>query len=52
MKKSKYSGQFGDYSSYSDEVEELTRLEEQLEEQLDQGVDIETILESEALTED
>ena len=52
MKKSKYSGQFGDYSSYSDEVEELTQLEEQLEEQLDQGVDIETILESEALTEE
>ncbi|MBQ3393814.1 MAG: ABC transporter ATP-binding protein [Oscillospiraceae bacterium] len=52
MKKSKYSGQFGDYSSYSDEVEELTQLEEQLEEKLDRGIDIETILESEALTEE
>lgn len=28
MKKSKYSGQFGDYSSYSDEIDELSIVEE------------------------
>ena len=28
MKKSKYSGQFGDYSSYSDELDELSVVEE------------------------
>ncbi|MBQ8828094.1 MAG: ABC transporter ATP-binding protein [Clostridia bacterium] len=28
MKKSQYSGQFGDYSSYSDEIEELSVVEE------------------------
>ena len=28
MKKSKYSGQFGDYSSYSDEIDELSVVEE------------------------
>ena len=29
MKKSKYSGMFGDYSTYSDEVEELMEIEEE-----------------------
>ena len=33
MKKSKYSGMFGDYSSYSDEVDELATLEEEGEEE-------------------
>ncbi|MDD6981053.1 MAG: ABC transporter ATP-binding protein [Clostridia bacterium] len=32
MKKSKYSGMFGDYSSYSDELEELSNAEEEEEE--------------------
>jgi len=27
MKKSEYSGLYGDYSTYSDEVEELTEIE-------------------------
>ena len=31
MKKSKYSGMFGDYSSYSDEIEHLSDLEEEPE---------------------
>ena len=31
MKKSKYSGMFGDYSTYSDEVDELQQLEEESE---------------------
>ncbi len=35
MKKSKYSGQFGDYSTYSDEVEELILIEEEVEAQLE-----------------
>lgn len=33
MKKSEYSGMFGDYSSFSDEVEELANLEEEGEEE-------------------
>ncbi len=33
MKKSEYSGMFGDYSSYSDEVDELATLEEEGEEE-------------------
>ncbi len=33
MKKSEYSGMFGDYSSFSDEVEELVTLEEEGEEE-------------------
>ena len=33
MKKSKYSGMFGDYSSYSNEVDELATLEEEGEEE-------------------
>ena len=32
MKKSKYSGMFGDYSSYSDELDELSVVEEDEEE--------------------
>ena len=31
MKKSEYSGMFGDYSTYSDEVDELQQLEEESE---------------------
>ncbi len=33
MKKSEYSGMFGDYSSYSDEVDELATLEEEGEDE-------------------
>ena len=33
MKKSKYSGMFGDYSSYSDEIEHLSDLEEEPEDE-------------------
>ena len=35
MKKSKYSGMFGDYSSYSDEIEHLSDLEEEPEDDED-----------------
>jgi spermidine/putrescine transport system ATP-binding protein len=32
MKKSEFSGQFGDYSSFSDELEELSNPEAEVEE--------------------
>ena len=32
MKKSEFSGQFGDYSSFSDELEHLSDIEEEVEE--------------------
>jgi len=33
MKKSKYSGMFGDYSSYSDEMDELALAEQEAEQE-------------------
>ena len=36
MKKSEYSGMFGDYSTFSDEVEELVQTEEAIEEEMEE----------------